>query len=80
MTIELKQEYQLSAGRITSSPGPMPRAAKAVVRAAVPEVTARANLVCILAANSFSNVSTFIGGCLPDPYQRNGCPLFQNVL
>ena len=39
MTIELKQEYQLQAGRITSSPGPTPRAASAVVSAAVPEVT-----------------------------------------
>ena len=41
MTIELKQEYQLQAGRITSSPGPTPRAASAVVSAAVPEVTAK---------------------------------------
>ncbi len=61
ITIALKQEYQLSAGRITSSPGPTPSAAKAVVSAAVPEVTARANLVRILADNSFSKVSTFIG-------------------
>ena len=44
MTIELKQEYQLHAGRITSSPGPTPSAASAVVSAAVPEVTASAIL------------------------------------
>ncbi len=72
ITMELKQEYQLSAGRITSSPGPTPRAASAVVSAAVPDVTARANFVCIRAASSFSKVSTFIGGWLPEPYQRNG--------
>ena len=72
ITIALKQEYQLQAGRITSSPGPTPRAASAVVSAAVPEVSPRANFVPIRAASSFSRVSTFIGGVAPGPYQRNG--------
>ena len=72
ITIALKHEYQLQAGRITSSPGPTPSAATAVVRAAVPEVTASAYFVPIRAARSFSRVSTFFGGVAPGPYHRNG--------
>ncbi len=72
ITTALKHEYQLQAGRITSSPGPTPRAASAVVKAALPDVSASANFVPIRAASSFSRVSTFIGGFVPGPYQRNG--------
>src|SRR5690348_14915948 len=72
MTTALTQEYQLQAGTITSSPGPIPRAASAVVSAAVPDVTAKAYFTLIRAASSFSKLSTFIGGLGPGPYQRNG--------
>ena len=79
ITMELKQEYQLQAGRITSSPGPTPRAASAVVSAAVPEVTASAYFVCIRAASSFSKVSTFIGGWLAGPVPAERLALLEDV-
>ena len=72
ITMALKQEYQLQAGRITSSPGPDAQRRQRGGQAAVPEVTASAYFVPIRAASSFSKVSTFIGGVAPGPYQRNG--------
>jgi len=59
---ELKQECQVQAGRMTSSPGPICNAANAVCKAAVPDVTARAKRVCMRFAHSVSNVATFVGG------------------
>ena len=51
----------------------------AVCSAAVPEVTASAYLVRMRAANSFSKVSTFMGGFEPEPYQRNGRPRLEHL-
>ncbi len=42
ITTALMVAIQVYVGTATSSPGPMPRAASAVISAAVPEVTARA--------------------------------------
>ena len=72
MTIELKQEYQLQAGRITSSPGPTPRAASAVVSAAVPEVTASAYFVLHPRGQLLLEGEHLHRRLAPGPYQRNG--------
>jgi hypothetical protein len=62
----VKQETQLHAGKITSSPGPIPSAARATSRAALPLVTASAWGWPTIAANSRSSVAA-IGGGLADP-------------
>ncbi len=73
ITTALKQECQVQAGTITSSPGPISRAAMATCNAAVPEVTPNAYFVCIKPANSRSNVAT-LGGITERsiPQKRNG--------
>ena len=49
---------KLNAGTITSSPGPIPRAAKQATRAAVPELTARLGRPSTMALNSCSKSKT----------------------
>ena len=61
-TIAVKQEIQLHAGTITSSPGPTPSAASAHSSAAVPLVTASAYLKPYISANSRSSVAAIPGG------------------
>src|SRR5437870_3838468 len=58
----LKQECQVQAGKMTSSPGPICRAARAVWSAAVPEVTAKAKRVCMRSAPSFQDVDHRVDG------------------
>ena len=69
-------ECHVHAGRITSSPGPIPNAAIATCSAAVPELTASEYFTPMRLANSISNVDTFEGGFVPGrPYQRKAFPL-----